>query len=391
MGKNRYRLRRVADRPCIQVRWSDSDKWVSTGCRTMEEAKAWADAIVGSKGSSLMFKDYAQDFFIRTDKDSKRIRDRMDNRENREGTYYNDQRFLDLYLMPFFGRIGIASITPKVVDEWKKWMRFEAKRKDGSTGYSIGTINQSLYALSLVLDSAVYDEILVSNPVMAVKKLGGSSKPKPIWSEEELAMLFPNDESSLVEIWNGRPYAMLAYTLYNTGFRPSEGCALKRCNIYPEMKGIHTAEVIDWHTKEPVGRIKTSNKGMKYKVSIVSDEFMDALSRYIETLPPEQEYLFLKDNGDFISSNNLYQRMITACSKAKVTFHGPYTLRHNFITRTLDELDDRAALELAGHTTYEVCYDHRTPEMIIRKAKAMIDRARMLNQSSSTSENGSPV
>ncbi len=392
MGRIRYKLRKVADRPCIQVRWEGSDKWVSTGCRTKEEAREWADSQVGATTKKVLFKDYAQDFFMRKDKDSKRMRDEMDNRKAREGTYYGNQHDTDCYLMPFFKDIPLSSITPKVIDEWKMWMRFDAKKKRGAGNYSSVTINKALSRLSMILDSAVYDGLVQTNCAKAVKKLGGSSKPKPIWSRDELERLFPDDDEELFHIWNGRTYAILCYVLFNTGFRPSEGCALKRSNLFEEKCGIHTSDVIDWYTRQPVGEIKTAKKGKKYKVSIItSRKFWDRLDRYIATLPPEQEYLFLKDNGDFINYSNIWMHIITACRRAGVEFHGSYTFRHNRITQMMDELGDEATKELAGHTTYEVCYDHRTPEMVINSAKRMVDRARMLNHSSSTSENGSHV
>ncbi len=392
MGRIRYKLRKVADRPCIQVKWEGSDKWVSTGCRTREEAREWADSQVGATTKKVLFKDYAQDFFMRTDKDSKQMRDEMDNRKAREGTYYVNQNDMDNHLMPFFRDMPLASITPKVIDEWKMWMRFDAKKKKGIGKYSSSTINRALSRLSMILDSAVYDGLVQANCAKAVKRLGGSSNPKPIWTEDDLAKLFPEDDDELMAVWRNRTYAILCYVLFNTGFRPSEGCALKRSNLFEDKCGIHTAEVIDWYTKQPVGEIKTARKGKKYKVSIItSRKFWDRLNRYIATLPSEQEYLFLKRNGDFVSSANIRSYLDGACRRAGVESHGSYTFRHNFITKMMDELGDEATKELAGHTTYEVCYDHRTPEMVINSAKRMVDRARMLNHSSSTSENGSPV
>lgn len=375
MGKRRYKLRRVADRPCIQVQWDGSGRWVSTGCRTMEDAKEWAESMAGA-GRKVTFGSYAEDFFMKEGVGSKRMRDEMDNKSIRLGTYYGNQHDLDNYVVPFFRNIDIREITPKLIDEWKMWLRFKYRKSNGGRLASV-TINKAIYRLSTVMDSAVYDEIIQYNPVKAVAKLGTSdTKPKPIWTEDELARLFPEDEGELAAIWSDVTYMMLCMTIYNTGFRPGEVCALKRSNIYRELNGIHTSEVIDWHTRTPYNAIKTSKKGKKYKVSIVSDRFMERLCDYMDSLPPEQEYLFLKPNGDYITSETIWLRLKQVCTRAGIPFHGPYTFRHNFITRKFNEFDEKTVFEMAGHTIYEACYDHRTPEMIIENLRGMMERSR---------------
>lgn len=341
----------------------------------MEDAEEWAESMVGA-GKKVTFGSYAEDFFMKDGVGSKRMRDEMNNRRIRSGTYANQQVLLDNYVMPFFKGYDIRTITPKVVDEWKMWLRFRFHNKRGGNLAS-STINLSMSILSMVMDQAVYDEIIATNPVKAVSKLGTSDlKPKPIWTEDELALLFPEDDSELHAIWKDAIYMMLCMTIYNTGFRPGEACALKKGNVYRELNGIHTSEVIDMYTRKPYGAIKTTNKGKKYKVSIVSDRFMKRLCDYMDSLPSEQEYLFLRPNGDHVSSRDIVSRVKVSCQRAGIPYHGPYTFRHNFITRKLNEFDEKTVLEMAGHTIYEACYDHRTPEMIIENLRGMMERSR---------------
>lgn len=365
----KYKLKRKQGRK-IQIQWEGSDKWLSTGCDTLTEAREWAERQSGQV-KRVKFGEYADGFFERTDADSIMMRNKMNGSDIRESSYHFFQKILNLYLMPFFKNMAIEDITPRVIDEWKMSLKIKTKN---NTTKSNSTINSALSVLSVILNSAVYDEIIKANPVKVVKYLKLETKEKPIWTDDEIQKLFPSDKESLIKIWRDYNFAVCCMVLYETGFRPSEALALQKSCFYPELNGIHTSGTIDVFTHSYIGKIKTSNKGKKYKVSIISDKLTAILKEYIEKLPQEQEFLFLRKNGDFITSVGLNHAVRQACEQAKVTVHGPYTFRHNFMTRISANLDDATVMELMGHTTWEACYDHRTPETIIRKAKAMIDK-----------------
>ena len=365
----KYKLKHKQGRK-IQIQWEGSDKWLSTGCDTITEAREWAEQRTGQV-KRIKFGEYTEDFFVRTDVGSIRMRNKMNGSEPRESSYINFQRNLELYLQPFFKNMAIEDITPRVIDEWKMTMKTSTKSRKA---LSSSTINTTLSVLSIILNSAVYDEIIKANPVKAVKFLRKDNKEKPIWTAEEINKLFPKDKDKLIEIWQHYNIAVCCMVLYETGFRPSEALALQKSCFYPELNGIHTVGTIESITRSYIGKIKTYDKGKKYKVSILSDGLTKILSDFIKTLPSEQEFLFLRGNGDFITSNYLYYYIKCACERAGVSPHGAYTFRHNFMTRVSANLDDGTVMELMGHTTWEACYDHRTPETIIRKAKAMIDK-----------------
>lgn len=365
----KYKLKHKQGRK-VQIQWEGSEKWLSTGCNTLTEAREWAEQQNG-KVKRIKFGEYAKDFFLRTDVDSIRMRNKMNGVDVRESSYTVFQEFLELYLIPFFKNIPIEDITPRMIDEWKISMKKPTKERKALANTTIST---GLSILSIVLNSAVYDEIIKANPVRAVRRLRKESKEKPIWTDEELQKLFPKDKDKLIEIWEFYNYAVCCLVLYETGFRPSEALALQRSCFYPKLNGIHTMGTIESRTKSYVGKIKTHDKGKKYKVSIISDELTEILKEYIATLPPEQEFLFLCRNGDFLTPPILNYYITKACKRAGITVHRSYTFRHNFMTRILASLDENTVMELMGHTTWEACYDHRTPETIIKKAKAMIDK-----------------
>lgn len=365
----KYKLKHKQGRK-IQIQWEGSDRWLSTGCDTLTEAREWAERQTGQV-KRIKFGEYTEDFFTKTDVGSLRMRNKMNGVDVRENSYINFQNSLDLYLMPFFKNIAIEDISPRMIDEWKMSLK---KQTNTRKPLANSTINGSLSVLSIVLNSAVYDEIIKANPVKAVRYLKKEDKEKPIWTEEELLKLFPEDTNKLLEIWEHHTFAVCCMVLYETGFRPSEVLALKRECFYPNLNGIYTIGSIESVTGKYINKIKTYDKGKKYKVSIISDKLTSTLMEYIKTLPQEQDFLFLRRNGDFITSTYLYYYIKCACQRAGVTVHGSYTFRHNFMTRISADLDDNTVMELMGHTTWEACYDHRTPETIIRKAKAMIDK-----------------
>ena len=364
----KYKLKHKQGRK-IQIQWEGSDKWLSTGCNTLTEAREWAEKQTGQE-KRIKFSEYAENFFMRTDVNSIRMRNEMNGATIREGTYIRSQYDLNLYLMPFYGNMAIEDITPRIIDEWKATMKSPAKDRKALAST---TINTSLSVLSVILNSAVYDEIIKANPVKAVRYLKRDMKEKEIWSDEELEKLFPKDKESLIKIWNYYPMAVLCMIMNETGFRPSEVLALQKSCFYPQLNGIHTVGTIERYSHVYINKIKTSDSGKRYKVSILSDELTSALEGYIQSLPRGQEFLFLRPNGEYYSSNNLNYYIKRACENAGVTVHGAYTFRHNFMTRISASYDDSTVMELMGHTTWEACYDHRTPETIIRKAKAMID------------------
>ena len=364
----KYKLKHKQGRK-IQIQWEGTDKWLSTGCNTLTEAREWAEK-QNCTVKRIKFGEYTEDFFMRTDIGSIRMRNQMNGSDVRETSYRSFQGYLDLYLIPFFKNIPIEDITPRMIDELKMTLKKPTKNRKA---LSSATINTAISVLSIVLNSAVYDEIIRANPVRAVRRLKKDNIEKQIWTDDELKKLFPKDKEELIKVWKKYNMAVCCMVLYETGFRPSEALALQKSCFYPKLNGIHTVGVIDSASRTYIGKIKTFDKGKKYKVSILSDELTRTLNEFIQTLPQEQEFLFLKPNGDFVTYDDLYYYIKCACNRAGVTVHGGYTFRHNFMTRISASYDDSTVMELMGHTTWEACYDHRTPETIIRKAKAMID------------------
>lgn len=352
--------------------WEGTDKWISTGCTTKSEAKLWADQQSGGKEKKgITFGQYAKDFFMQAGIGSYRSINTLNGRELTERTYCVYQSELDCYLMEYFEKIELSKITPIMIDDWKAWLK--KKKTMFKTRYTNSTINKGLITLKIVLDKAVYDSLIQSNPARAVKKMRKENKEKNIFTQEELELLFGGTLDDISKRFESRTFAMIFYLLYKTGLRPNEALALKKENHFYDMSGLFATDVIDSISRQPRRGTKTFNKGKKYRVSLLDNETNEMLKEYISTLPTKQDYLFLYPNGDFMTSYNIYYHLKIACKNVNVPFKSPYALRHNFMTNISARYNDDTVKELMGWTGWQSCYDHRTPETIIKKAQAMIE------------------
>lgn len=367
----KYKLKERKGRN-VQIMWEGTDKWLSTGCSTRFEAKQWADEQAKTKKEKgITFGEYSRNFFMRKDKGSYRSIDILNGRQLTEKSYLTFQSELNCYLLGYFNKVEIIKITPVMIDDWKAWI----KKRKSNTGkpYANSTINKGLGTLKRILDKAVYDGIIQYNPVNAVKKMRPEAHEKQIYTQEELYLLFNGTLEDISKRFESRTFAMIFYVLYKTGLRPNEAVALQRKNHFYDISGLFATDVIDVVTKQPRKGTKTSQKGKKYRVSVLDKETNEMLKEYIDSLPPKQEFLFLYPNGGHINTANVTYFLKKACKNIGIPYKSPYALRHNFMTRVSANYNDDTVKELMGWTGWQSCYDHRTPETIIKKAKAMIE------------------
>lgn len=337
----------------------DGGKPISTGCKTDAEVQAWLMKQEESL-EDVKFGDYAREFYTRTDPNSVQYEDKIRGREYEESYYTDRQRRLELYAIPFFKEIKVKDITPKMIDRWFIGIRIRDNRLP-SSGYR----NLLLSNLSIVLDRAVYDEIIDTNPARQVRtmKYKPAKKSEPL-TEHELDILFPNDLDSAVKVWGSTRKALFNYIFIDTGFRPSEILGLQWSDVNLESGAVYTDKQVDRNGKKIVHRIKTTNKGKKYKVGVLSQTTISFL-KSIES----------RDSTDYIFWNKekrLHSRTTSNYTFRKVvkdtlgrTDISQYKLRHAFMTRLIGKVPKELILELMGHTKWEACYDDRTKDQII--------------------------
>lgn len=353
-----YRLAQRKGR-CVQVSYDDGKTWVSTGCHTKEEAKRKLGL-----GKIELFSEYAKDFYMRTDTDSFRYRMEARGRRISNNLLETRQYRVDKILVPYFGKMNISDITAKDIEGW--FMRL--KQPDG-TPYSNQTKNDILTVMRQILDSAMLDGLVQTNEAKKIKSYARRTREMGSISKEELDLLFPEDDEKLIGNFRNNIYISVYFSIFkDTGFRPSEIVALRYSDI-KEDGTVYTEWMWDFHENELAHRIKTSGKGKNYKVGTLSEQTLRLIKR-----TKNFRYIFL-DNRDAFDMNNLNRYFkLAVYDVLRRTDLTQYCLRHAFMTNLISKYPKELIMELMGHTTWESCYDDRTPEMIMENLRKALSR-----------------
>lgn len=377
-----YRIRERKGRNLEVCFTSRPNKWSSCGTTDLFDAEVICDNMLKNKGrlsssmkKSMLFRDYAKNFFRRDDKDSFYARRTAFGFEPTDKYMYENQSRLDKYIMPALGDMPIAMITMLDVEE-------VYLNCVGVNGKPLGdnSKNKIRQTMISIFDMAVIQRIIDTNPARESQHIRErKAKERKVFSVDEIKRLFPNDLSLLEELWKPTPcinvatgsaimWATYFSIMYDTGFRPGEVIALSIDSF--KGNGVYTECSVDNITGKIKNSIKTSSTGQRFKVGILSD-YTQTLVRLLinET---EGEYPFTI-NGKFIRIESANKRLKEVLAKAGIPVDGrvQYCMRHSFDTNMLDAMDDTMDIDdvkmLMGHRVYRPEYDHRKAERIIDK------------------------
>jgi integrase len=137
------------------------------------------------------------------------IRDHLPVSGRKESTIRQYARLLSIYVQPHLGQKKLTSLTPLVIEAWIKNLR--------SKGLSETTIRAAFNVLSLVLDTAVRDGLLRTNPCSKV------ARPQP--DTEEAKYLTVDQIQSVIQQAQGSLKPLLTLMAL-TGLRIGEILAL---------------------------------------------------------------------------------------------------------------------------------------------------------------------
>lgn len=348
-----YRLTQREGR-MVQVSYDNGKTWKSTGCRTIAEAE---EKIL--KGNKPYLKEYAKDFFQRKDNKSYRRYRQARNMDATENVYRAKQTYLDKYILKRFGNYRLDEIKARDIEDW--FLTVKAVRHDNEL--SPVAKNLLLVAFRQVLDRAVVEGHIDTNPARAVKPISYIQKKKKPISQKELMVIFPNDDEELKKIW-GIPFHIFFMIFRETGFRPGEILALRYSDIRHDGS-VYTTRSYDHIQNKFNDTIKTTNKGKEYKVGFLSKRTLNLIG---------------EGSGQIFDVKKVNQKSTNLVFKAVVkeylnrTDISQYILRHAFMTELIGKYQKETIMELMGHTTWEKCYDDRTPEMIIENLRKALSR-----------------
>lgn len=267
----------------------------------------------------------------------------------------------DILELQRFGEEMLGDLTPSDVDAElvREWI---ASLMD--KGLASNTINRKLSSIR------TYYKFLLRRGEVAVdplRKVTGPKKKKPLpvfLREGEMNRLL--DDMDFGEGFEGCRDHMIIEMFYATGMRLSE------------LIGLDNKDV-DFSAS----LLKVTGKRNKQRLIPFGDELQELMLEYInvrnETIPERSEAFFIRENGERLYKNLVYNLVKRNLSKvATLKKKSPHVLRHTFATTMLNnEAELGAVKELLGHesiTTTEI-YTHVTFEELKKVYKQAHPRA----------------
>ena len=284
-------------------------------------------------------------------------------------TYGYEQRF-KLYILPVFGKMKLSEISTVSCQQFLVDLlnngRIKDREKKGPS-LSIYTVKGIQRTLSVCLEKAVDEGLLIKNPVSKVN-LPIKNKPemKTLKKEEIGAFLEETKNSGCYEFY----YLELA-----TGMRLGEICALEWTDLDVENKTISvnkSVRKINGQLIITTPKTKSSNRTIR-----INDDLVDLLLAMKER-QIESKYIFPSpDTGEIRDTSAVTRRLHRIQERAglpKIRFHD---LRHTFATLTLEAgVDVKTVSHMLGHTDAGFTmntYMHVTDDMQKNAADKMKD------------------
>ncbi len=258
--------------------------------------------------------------------------------------YFNTRRAENL--TNYFGTKPVNEITEATV---QKYMRERLKTVKGKT------VRADLLTLSQILDIAVEQNALPSNPARTVdsrmlRRDTRERKPRSL-TKEEISVLVKTAREDTAH-FGGEAYPIIMTYLY-TGMRRGELVYLKTGDVDLGKRAI---------TVQPSAADKFSTKSGKFRIIGINRNLTDILRLFVER---KTKYLFGTKNEPLLLPNGHSVAFLALRKKAKlpndITLH---SLRHTYITHLLDAgVPIRRVQYLAGHADIKTTmkYAHLLP------------------------------
>jgi len=205
-------------------------------------------------------------------------------------------------------------------EEIKRYLLYLVNEKNVSGAYQ----NQAINAIKF------YYEQVLGQP-RTVYQLPRARKEKKL-----PAVLSEEDVTSIFEQLVNLKHRTLLFLIYSAGLRLSEAVNLQIADI-------------DSHRRLITIR---SAKGMKDRVTVLSDSILDLMREYYRQYKPKK-YLFEGADGGKYSPRSVQKVFALAVKRAGINKHATvHTLRHSFATHLLEHGTDlRYIQELLGHNS----------------------------------------
>lgn len=244
---------------------------------------------------------------------------------------------LDVHILPAFKSTPIADLTRERLRRWVASM---------AESSSAATVRKNVGVLSQILDQAVEDSRIVSNPAIGLDL--------PRIEHEERRYLTPHQVDMLAKA--AEKHSVLVYTLAYCGLRFGEAAALTVADVNLDRGRLRihrSATVVD-------GRVVVSStKSNKGRDVPVPQFLADMLTEHVEGHTPE-ELVFPDSRGGHMRSNNVRRRWWDKAVKASGVPEGltPHELRHTAASLAISAGASIKALQrMLGHSSAALTLD----------------------------------
>lgn len=270
---------------------------------------------------------------------------------------------LDVHILPALKSTPLADITRERLRRWVAGMAETS---------SAATVHKNAGVLSQILDQAVEDSRIVSNPATGLDL--------PRIQHEERHYLTPHQVDMLAKA--AEKHSVLVYTLAYCGLRFGEASALtvSDVNLDRGRLRIHrSATVVDG--KIVVSSTK-SNKGRDVPIP----QFLaEMLAEHIKG-HPDSDLVFPDSRGGYMRSNNVRRRWWDRAVKASNVPDGltPHSLRHTSASLAISAgASIKAVQRMLGHSSAALTldrYGHLFDDDLGMVAQRLHDLARPSSQ-----------
>ena len=342
-------------------------KWKSTGTHSKYEAQTIAASLICRKNEDS-FGNFSE--HILYDRGPGSYYDMMKELGRyQDSTMKEFRQAATVYVIPYFSNFKLSEITAPIIQIWY----MNLKKKDG-TKAAVTTCNHALSALSRILSHAEMLGKIDSNPCKLIKRKRDMRKGHEVFTKDELDSLFPSNLFEMIEIFGSLDNALFYLIMRDTGFRPCEIAAFTTESYHPRFHAVFTSKSCDRSTRKIKDSVKTTGRGYSERTGTISKQTEEVMNIVISLLKPGS-YLFTKKSGELTGPEHFNRIFPDILKKANIDKKGRtlYSLRATFFTNILSTYDDKAAMMLMGHTGWNSCYDHRTPEQIVERTIRILE------------------
>ena len=311
---------------------SRKQKWISLGITTkesknkalalMEEKRAAFESKLCLAGTSTYFVDYIEKWL-----------------QERKGvvqqtTWEGYETYVYRHIIPYFEplKLLLVDVRPIHIKQYYEF-KYTCGRLDGKEGgLSIAAIKKHALIIKQVLDNAVLEEYISTNPTAVVKMPG---KEVPVREKKFLTL---NEANEVLKAFEGHPLQAMIYVTLYYGLRRSEVLGLRWRAIDFE-KNTMTINHTVVSTKE--GRLakdqmKTASSYREYQliedvrfVLLKLKATQEVNRRLFGSEYEDNDYIFKWENGQLFRPDTVtrtIERHLRERGLPKITYH---SLRHS--------------------------------------------------------------